>query len=462
MITDPPVLAAERIRLVWIALIILVCFSFLITHFYFLQILEGDKWILKANKQHFFTVKEPFRRGIFYSNTSIKKGHPLLFQRLVIDVPKFHMYVDPESIPLHLRDEMAEHLLAYLNLIPHDQAHLRLQFDKHSRSRQLAMWLDKENQQLIQKWWQGYAQQNKIPRNALFFLKDYQRSYPFGKLLGQVLHTIQSHKDEKTNEAHPTGGLELYFDKYLKGKQGKRRLMRSPRNSFAMGEIIYHPEHGADIYLTIDHCLQAIVEEEVEKGVKKCKAKSGWAAMMNPYTGEILALAQYPFFFPADYGHYFKETALIEHTKVKAITDANEPGSVFKPFTVALAMKADQHLQQKGEKSLFNPEEKIATSNGHFPGRSRPIQDTRVHYYLNLDMGMQKSSNIYMARLAERLIARLGNEWYRRQLQVFGFGEKTRIELPAESAGVTYSWKMSRQWSFRMVDPYPIFTGYGT
>ena len=71
-----------------------------------------------------------------------------------------------------------------------------------------------------------------------------------------------------------------------------------------------------------------------------------------------------------------------------------------------------------------------------FPeGRSR-YKDTSLHHFLNLDMGMQKSSNIYMARLAERMINRLGNEWYRNQLQLFGFGLKTGIELPAESAGV--------------------------
>jgi cell division protein FtsI (penicillin-binding protein 3) len=59
-----------------------------------------------------------------------------------------------------------------------------------------------------------------------------------------------------------------------------------------------------------------------------------------------------------------------------------------------------------------------------------------LHYFLNLDMAMQKSSNIYMGRLAERLVSRLGSDWYRRQLQLFGFGQKTHIELPAESSGV--------------------------
>lgn len=431
-----PVTAQEKYRLLWIALLTFILFSLLIAQFYRIQILEGKKWALQAQKQHFFMIKEPFIRGAFYSNPYIRKGHPSEPQRFVVDVPKFHLYADPESIPPQFKDEAANQLLAHLSLTVVERLQLRQQLDKHSRSRKLAMWLDKEAYREVNQWWQGYARQYKIPRNALFFVKDYQRSYPFGKLLGQVLHTIQNQKDEKTDQALPTGGLELYFNSYLQGKNGKRRLMRSPRNALETGEVISYPEHGADIYLTINPCLQTIAEEEIEKGVKKSKGKSGWVAMMDPYTGEILALAQYPFFYPPDYQQYFNHTELIEHAKVKAITDANEPGSVFKPFTIAIALKANQLLRKQGEKEIFSPDEKIPTSNGHFPGRSKPITDTSVHYYLNLDMGIQKSSNIYTGRLAERMVARFGNEWFRRQIQLFGFGQKTHIELPGESAGV--------------------------
>lgn len=433
---NSPVTSKERRRLLWIALFIFILFSLLIAQFYNIQILEGEKWAAQAQKQHFFIIKEPFIRGTFYSNPYVRQGHPPHPQRFVTDVPKFHLYADPESIPAYLKEDVTEQLVARLALSISERLQLRQQLDKPSRSRKLAMWLDKETHQNLSQWWQAFARQHKIPRNALFFVKDYQRSYPFGKLAGQLLHTIQNQKDERTDQALPTGGLELYFNSYLQGKNGKRRLMRSPRNSLETGEVIAYPEHGADIYLTINPCLQAIAEEEIERGVKKCKGKAGWVGIMEPRTGEILALAQYPFFYPPDYQTYFNDPQLIEHTKVKAITDANEPGSVFKPFTVAVALKANQQLRQRGEKPLFQPEEKIPTSNGRFPGRSKPITDTSLHYYLNMDMGMQKSSNIYMGRLAERIVARLGNEWYRRQLQLFGFGQKANIELPAESPGV--------------------------
>lgn len=429
-------LRKEKKRLIYVAIFIFILFSSLIAQFYIIQILEGEKWLKQARKQHYFVIKEPFVRGTFYSNPYVKKGHPSEPQRFVVDIPKFHLFADPESIPQEYKSEISTILSGHLGLSLIEEKGLRNQLDRQTRSRKLSMWLNKERQETINAWWKTYARRNKIPRNSLFFVKDYQRSYPFGKLLGQVLHTIRNQKDEHTLQALPTGGLEHYFNHFLKGKQGRKRLMRSPLHALETGEVVNAPENGADIYLTINPYLQAITEEEIEKGVKKSKALSGWAVMMDPRTGEILALAQYPDFYPPDYQKFFNDPKRIEHTKVKAVTDANEPGSVMKPFTIAIALKANKILKAKGEKELFSPEEKIATLSGNFPGRSKPIVDTKPAHFLNLDMAMQRSSNIYMARLAERIVSRLGNDWYRKELELLGFGQKSGIELPAESPGV--------------------------
>lgn len=432
-----PPTVSERKRLLIISLGIFFLFALLIAQFFRIQIIEGEKWSKVANRQHFFIVKEAFRRGSFFSNTSLSRSHPEEPQLLTTDIEKFHLYIDPESIPQNNRNEIANHLIMLLDLAIEERSLFRKQFDFKSRSRKLAMWLDLEQREAVIKWWHPYAKKNHIVRNALFFVTDYQRSYPFGKLLGQVLHTIQSNKDETTHQAVPTGGLELYFNRYLQGKQGKRLLMRSPRNSFDIGEVIEKPQHGADVYLTINHCLQTIMEDELAKGVKTCKAKGGWAVMMNPYTGEILALAQYPFFHPSEYQFYFNDKALIEDTKVKAITDANELGSIMKPITLTIALMANKELSARQQPPLFALEEKIATADGRFPGRNKPITDTHTHYFLNFNMALQKSSNIYMARLVQKIIAKLGDNWYRSVLaNQFKFGERTGIELPAESGGV--------------------------
>lgn len=454
--------SSDRKRLLFLSLFVIALFSLLIIQFYHIQIIEGDKWAKVADRQHYFIVKDPFMRGTFISNAAIKKGHPEAPQRFVIDVEKFHLYADPLSIPEEHHKQVTIQLASLLHLNAAETQELGLNLNRKSRSRKLGMWLDKGTHDEILNWWILFAKANKIPRNALFFASDYQRSYPFGKLLGQVLHTIQGIKDEKTSQALPTGGLELYFNSYLKGKQGKRRLMRSPRNSLETGEVLVKPQNGADIYLTINHCLQAIAEEEIEKGVKKSKAKSGWAVMMDPYTGEIFALAQYPFFSPADYPLYFNNDKLIPHTKVKAVTDANEPGSIMKPITIAVALKANDELTKRGEAPLFNPEEMMPTSNPYFPGRKKPLKDLSYHSYLDMNMAIQKSSNIYVARLAEKIVQRLGKEWYRKILfEDFGFGQKTGIELPSESSGLlprigikhpngTFEWSASTPYSLAM------------
>ena len=112
----------------------------------------------------------------------------------------------------------------------------------------------------------------------------YKRSYPFGKLLGQVLHTVRSERDQATHQCIPTGGLELSLNKYLKGEDGRRVILRSPRQPLETGTVVKQPQHGSDVYLTINHHLQAIAEEEIAKAVKAANSTSGWAVMMDPYT----------------------------------------------------------------------------------------------------------------------------------------------------------------------------------
>lgn len=426
----------DRKRIVFVACGVFVLFCVLLIQFYRIQILERGKWLKEAQGQHYFLITEPFKRGTFYSNTSLKKGNPETPQAFAVDIQKFHLYVDPQSVPDTCRDAIAQALMTFVGLPEASRAEFRSEFDIKSRSRKLAMWLDPEIREAILKWWQPYARKNKIPANAIYFVSDYQRSYPFGKMLGQVLHTVQKNKDEITKQAVPTGGLELQFNKYLKGQLGKRRLMRSPRNSLETGEVIESPKNGADIYLTINHCLQAIAEEEIAKGVVKSKARSGWAVMMDPRTGEILALAQYPSFDLSKYEEYFNDSRRSEDTRSKAITDANEPGSTMKAITLSLTLKANKERERRGASKIMDPSEKVAVSSGHFPGR-RDITDTHHYNFLNMDMATQKSSNIYMARMAERVVNALGKEWYRQQLtNVFALGSKTGIELPSESPGM--------------------------
>ncbi len=452
----------DRKRLTWVFLFLVGLLSLLIVQFYRIQIVQGDKWKKAALRQHHMVVIEPAKRGVFYSNTAIKSAHPETPKAFVVDVPKFHLYADPLAIPQECRVDILRKLASSLKLSEKDIPKIKEQFEKKSRSRKLILWLSQEEQEDIKTWWGPYSKARKIPRNALFFVQDYRRSYPYGKLLGQVLHTLREDKDLTTHQSIPTGGLEMTLSPYLQGKEGKRIVTRSPRHALDTGKVVTVPEPGADVYLTINHTLQAIAEEEIAKAVHDANAKAGWAIMMEPKTGEILALAQYPEFNLASYRRYFNDKKLEENTKVKALSDPYEPGSIIKPMTLAIALKANAALKAKGKPPLFSPLEKISTATCSFPGRRKPLKDLRFHHYLNMYMGLQKSSNVYMGKLVQRIIEQLGDEWYRSALkEIFGFGEKTGIELPGESSGLvptpgrkhpngTLEWSKATPYSLAM------------
>lgn len=431
-----PITSQARKRLLFISFSVLGFLALLVLQFYRLQIVQGEKWTKIARSQHQIVITEPFKRGVFFSNTSLRPSHPMPPQMLVCDIPYFHLCCDPLSIPPAYHKGIVQELERLLNFDEKTKQELSEELNRKNHNRRLLSWLDKASQEKVVAWWSPFARKHKIASNALFFIQDYKRSYPYGKLFGSVLHTLRETHDALKQESIPTGGLELYFNKFLQGKQGKRLLFRSPKHPMDSGKVISYPENGADIYLTINHHLQAIAEDEVEKAVKKAGGRSGWAVLMDPYTGEIYALAQYPSFDPTHYKDYFNDPKLLNDTKLKAITDPYEPGSIMKPITLVISLMANKELKAKGKKEFFSPEEKIAVRDGRFPGRKKPITDVKSHNYLNMDMGIQKSSNIYVARIAQRMVETLGPEWYRKKLHtVFGFSTKTGIEIPAESSG---------------------------
>jgi cell division protein FtsI (penicillin-binding protein 3) len=440
----------DRKRLVVLAVFLSLLFSSLIFRFYQLQILEGERWSALALAQHQTILLEPGLRGCFYS----RDEHPL-----VLNVPAFHLCIDPELIPEETKNSMAEGIA---RLIGSSYGTIRGEFYRKSRSRRIAKWLSREEKERIEQWWHSFYRSKNVVRNALFFTPEMRRSYPFGTLLGAVLHTVQEEKDPQTQQHIPTGGLELMFHSILSGKTGKRQMLRSPRNTLDTGIVLEEAKQGADLYLTIDHYLQAIAEDELAKGVQAVGAKGGWVVMMDPHSGEILALAQVPSFDPAHYAYYFDDPERMETTRVRAITDCFEPGSIFKPIMLLLCLQANEELKREGKKPLFSPEEKVATAHGTFPGRSTPLKDGRVHRFLNMELAVQKSSNVYMGHMMHRLTERMGPRWIRDHLLMLGFGQKTQIELPAEQEGhIPTPGKLHPNGALEWSAPTPYSLGMG-
>jgi cell division protein FtsI (penicillin-binding protein 3) len=214
-------------------------------------------------------------------------------------------------------------------------------------------------------------------------------------------------------------GLELKYDKTLTGKPGYARILKdAARRSLAVDAVDYlPPQHGKHLMLTIDANIQMIAEQELAASCEKVKAKRGEVVVMDPQTGNVLALANWPTFNPQNL-----EDSTAETRTDKAINWPYEPGSTIKPFIMTPALM--WHVTRLDE---------IWPLNGatYVTPYGRKIRD--VHGYPKLctwDV-LVKSSNIGMSMLGERM----GNTNLYRALKTFHFGEQTGIELPGEDSG---------------------------
>jgi cell division protein FtsI (penicillin-binding protein 3) len=227
-------------------------------------------------------------------------------------------------------------------------------------------------------------------------------------------------------------GIEYAFDRQLKGVDGfvimQRDGLGRKRPSFDYPRR--DPVSGHSVTLTIDIGYQSIVEEELKRGVVRTKADAGLAVMMQPATGEILAMAHYPSVNPNSL-----DGVEMSVLKARTVTDMIEPGSVFKIVTAAAALE-DKLVKPD---QLFNAEHgkyKVPLNNGKF----RLITDTHENGILTFQQGMELSSNIVMAKVSDII----GAERLYTQARNFGFGMSTGIELPGEASG---DMKRPVEWS---------------
>lgn len=213
-------------------------------------------------------------------------------------------------------------------------------------------------------------------------------------------------------------GIELYYDSILKGIA---KNVTGERD--AMGRVMLYedmekkaPGRGMEVELTVDKTIQYIAENALKKAVESYKAKGATALVMNPHTGEVLAMANYPNFDPNDISG-----AGPRLWRNKTITDAFEPGSILKLFLISAAL----------EENIVNPKNRIWCENGKYRVADRVFHDTKEHGWLTVEEVIKYSSNIGAAKIGEKL----GIERLIKYLKAFGFGEKTGIDLPGEGRG---------------------------
>jgi cell division protein FtsI/penicillin-binding protein 2 len=246
--------------------------------------------------------------------------------------------------------------------------------------------------------------------------KESKRFYPNRDLAAHVLGYVGM-----DNEG--LGGLEFAYQKKIGGLPG-RMLLRKDAHQRSFGSLERPPEPGADLFLTIDQTLQFIAEQELAAQVKKSNALGGTVIVMQPHSGEILAMASYPAFNPNYYARYSPE-----HWKNRAILSVYEPGSTFKIFTAATAL----------EEHLTSPDDLIDCMNGSIVVGKHRIRDHKPYGVLSVREVVAHSSNVGAVQLGFRI----GKERFEKYIRSFGFGAPTAVDLPGEAKGLL---RPSSQW----------------
>jgi cell division protein FtsI/penicillin-binding protein 2 len=243
-----------------------------------------------------------------------------------------------------------------------------------------------------------------------------RRYYPKVELAAHVLGFVDV-------DNNGLAGVERAFDKVIHGRDGLMQFEIDARRKRMDSKIQQTPEPGATVELTIDLYLQHIAERELRAGVEETHSKGGTVIVMDPFSGEILALASYPTFNPNSV-----QQSTDEEKRNRAIQDVYEPGSTFKIVTASAAF----------EEHVLKIDDVIDTNPGviTFPGR-KPITEDKHHNYgvLSVEDVVVKSSNIGAIKIG----LRVGADRMSRYIRRFGFGQALLPDLRGESTGIVWN-----------------------
>lgn len=373
----------------------LLFFSFAVSRLFFTQFFRSRYLKELAKKQHNLYVELEPRRGTIYDRE---------LRPLAINIPVDSLYAVARRISD--KESLARKLSSILKS---DYAYIKDRLYRDKYFIWIARKLEHQTAAKIKEW--GIKE--------LGFIKESKRCYPNAYLGSHLIGFMGL--DNLGLE-----GLESLYNGYLKGVSGYALFLRDARGSkLDLWEKMLLPKDGHDLVLTIDEVIQYIAERELDRVVKDFNAKQATIIVINPHTGEILALANRPTFDL----NSAKNTAP-QIRRNRAIADIFEPGSAFKIVTASAAI----------EENKVNEEDKFFCENGSYKVANHILHDHRPHGWLTFKEVVEQSSNIGFAKVGQIL----GPQTLYRYIKLFGFGSKSGIDLPGEVAGMI---KEPSRWS---------------
>ncbi|MCX5853004.1 MAG: penicillin-binding transpeptidase domain-containing protein [Deltaproteobacteria bacterium] len=380
-----------KFRIFTLLVFFIVLFVALISRAFQIQVLSRESLKSLAVRQHIKTLYIEPERGIIFDRNGEKLAASILVDSICADPSKIsnpsETAVSLASILKMDKDTILKKLSGSKNFcwlarkIPPDQA----------------------------------ASVEALNIDGVFLTKEPKRFYPNGELAGRLIGFVGL-------DSTGLEGMELKYENYLKGSSEKLIWARD-----AKGKRLYprventaaKKEESHNLILTIDSRIQHLVETKLSEAIASKSAKGGFAVVMDPKTGEILALADQPGFDPNKFGSYN-----VGKGKNKVITDCFDPGSTFKPFLAAAAL----------EEGIAKETDRFNCENGAYAIADRVFHEANRKRYGSLAFRdvIKYSSNIGCVKISEKL----GKEKFYEYITKFGFGSKTGIDLPGESGGI--------------------------
>jgi cell division protein FtsI (penicillin-binding protein 3) len=396
-----------RFRIYLIALFFLVGLGIILARAYQLQVLEKDRLASLALAGYRGVIKLPPKRGTIFD----RRGNAL-----AISVEVGSIYARPKLVPK--KRYAAKQLSRILDM----KKGKVLPILKSNRS---FVWIKRKiSPEKIRKV-------RALGLEGVGFIKETRRYYPGKEIAAHLIgFTGQDHQGLE--------GLEKKYDEILRGPQYSLVQMRDALGRpFYISQPTSHGNEMHNLILTIDKHIQYQAQQILKTAVKRSRAKSGQAIILDPGTGEILAMAVVPQFNPNIFGKYRPH-----QWRNRTITDLYEPGSTIKAFLLAAAL----------ETNTVTPRTKFYCEKGQFQLANHIIHDTKKYGFLTVSDIIVLSSNICAVKIGQKL----GYKRFYDYLKRFGFGERTSTDLIGERNGFIRPFKKAKK-----IDQATIFFGQG-
>jgi cell division protein FtsI (penicillin-binding protein 3) len=384
-----------------------VAFAGLIGRAFYVQIWAEDFFQAQGEARFAATLELPASRGRIQDRNGTV---------LATSVAMPSVWAEPQEVP---KDAETRRALAAALKVP--LADLNDRLDTQGRFAWLRRQVDDETAQAVKK----------LAIKGVYQEREYRRQYPEGEASAHVVGF--TNLDDKGQE-----GIELAFQRELQGKDGHREVLRDRLGRIVedMGNTV-PALHGRDVQLSLDAKVQFFAYQRVRDAVAEHKAKAGSVVVLDVQTGEVLALANYPSFDPAN-----RRNLTGNQLRNRALTDVFEPGSTMKPLIVAQALESGRVKPD----TVFNVAPRSVSISGWHPTDVHPYGDLTVTGIL------QKSSNVGTVKLAMQMPARELHEVF----SGVGLGQRPQLDFPGAVSGRLRPYK-----TWRPIEQATMSFGYG-